>query len=683
MTAMIWPPPERGGEPPVTLPTGERELASWARPADQGAMDSQTPATTTGGTSAGWLARGNPEQVHQIVYRWADPTLTGIRGVGPVATSLARGELERWDGQLRESVWAATADPPADTAWLADDTGTSGTGPNAVRAAGYAYLLVPAGAAIIRKTPTVDGDGRPGSTFAHVLVGSPEQLTVATALGLYAWAGWLGAVAQPPAGGRLLPLELSGLIGAAQSGIAQLDEPHRQLRSPISELITTVVDTVFASPAAPVTIVGTVPAPLTVVYALVSILGSAGGPWTFGTRERTDLGAAAPRLVLLAPGADLLAADQDRRRVNANQRPPAHPEARFARALVREFIRAGGAGMVALQPARPVTVAADVAAWEQQVSVAPGILPGDVADAGRRLLGDAPRPEDRELFEAQNGAFAHAGLGWLPDAALIELATVVLARLTASGKSGMAHGQRLAANTIGDVAVDACLNGPYPDRQPVLDATAALSLPPPLVRARLEAHLARPATLEHRLDLLRIMDVLGCPIRSDDRLAAAMFADLSGPRLLDLAVRLAGEERYLAMLLAEVVAVRRDPALAEMRRDNALPLRRYLSQLARVLGSDPAETTRLFTLLFGGAYGRWLPARVVREILAVAQETTDDPLLWVAQRLARGRVRREVERTVVARQPQRGRTPPAWPGVAQPTPPAGPSRSDPPTGSPS
>jgi hypothetical protein len=697
---MTWPLASHRRVGPVLMSAGGPELTGWERHAEEGAAAAEAAAPaalTTGATRAGGPAPGALEPVHQVVYRWADPTLTGIRGVGPVATSLSQVALERWDGQLRESVWASAADPSAAGSRPGPgQAGTPGTGPTAVRAVGYAYLLVPAGAAVIRKVPTVDGDGRPGSTFAHVLVGSPEQLTVGMALGLYAWPGWLSAPAQPLDGGRLTPLALPDLIGAAESGLAHLDEPHRQLTAPVTELVTAVVDAVLADPAAPVTIVGAVPSPLTTVHALTSILEPAGAPWTFGTRERTDLGAAAPRLILLPPGTDLLAADQDRCRVRADQRSPAHPEARFARALVREFLRSGRAGLVALHPPGPIAATADVASWEQRVSVAPGILPGDVADAARRLLAEAARREDWELFEAQDGAFARAGLGRLPDDALIDLVGTVGARLTGPGRAvAWGRGQLLAGDAILDVAVGGCLRGPYPDRRPLLAATAALPLPAELAHAELAdllPRLARPVPVNQRLDLLRIMSTLGSPMTSDDRLTLSMFADVPGSHLLDLAVQLAGRERDLATLLAEIVAVRRDPVLVEMRTDNAWPLRHYLGELVRALGVDLTETTRLFNVLFGAAYGRRLPARVVREILNDARDTAHDPLLWAVQRLAKGRALREVEKAVNTWHwesrglppPEKGRKRPPRPGAAPPPPAARrPPGSDPSTGSPS
>ena len=110
---------------PSAASSGTRTVP-WKRSLQHRSLS--TISTRTGGppalrlgnssTARGWTVAGMTEQltrhgtIDQIVYRWSPRSLTGKRGVGPVATSLDADALRVWDGRLTLS---QTTDPPAET----------------------------------------------------------------------------------------------------------------------------------------------------------------------------------------------------------------------------------------------------------------------------------------------------------------------------------------------------------------------------------------------------------------------------------------------------------------------------------------------------------------------------------------------------------------------------------------
>ena len=129
--------------------------------------------------------------IDQIVYCWSPHSLLGTRGVGPISTSLPADALADWNERLGQAIWAAD-DAPG--------------GPP-----GLAYLRFGIDAAILRKLPVADANGRPGATFTHVLVGPDVELTADLALGLADWDGWYseeGGLAGSRELRRLSPADL-------------------------------------------------------------------------------------------------------------------------------------------------------------------------------------------------------------------------------------------------------------------------------------------------------------------------------------------------------------------------------------------------------------------------------------------------------------------------------------------
>ncbi|MFG1722640.1 hypothetical protein ACGFII_28840 [Micromonospora chalcea] len=308
--------------------------------------------------------RNSQAYVHQVVFRWAEMTLTGNRGVGPVASSMHPGDIDAWRSRLDREIWAAGA-------------------------RGLSYLAGEETAVVVHKLPVEDTNERPGSTLTHVLIGPAAALTAERALGLYDWHGWFREDMSTPADGRLPALDVGQVSAEADHGLVLLRRRAREVPpGPIERLARTLM----ADPATPLSVLGMqLPVPA-VLCGLVDLLGPAYRPWTFATAESSDDGVARPRLIFLEAVPGNVAT---RPRLSLGWEAPGEDDrdqflAVYAAAYRRDGLRAIG-------PVRPRTVFAksrEIASWERESLAAAGVLKSPLSllhRAGRGDVTDAER----------------------------------------------------------------------------------------------------------------------------------------------------------------------------------------------------------------------------------------------------------------------------------------------------
>ncbi|OXM68663.1 hypothetical protein CF165_11265 [Amycolatopsis vastitatis] len=360
--------------------------------------------------------------VDQIVYRWSPRSLTGKRGVGPVATSLDADALRVWDGRLGKLVWAT-----------GDDEETRPEQGFVFFAAGEQYGL-------LRKIPVADDEGRAGSTLAHVLI--CRALTTPEALGLTYWEDWTGDAAELPEDGVLPALDGPELGRWAEYGLYQLRERVAQLPP---EALTRLLGAVLENPVDDLTVTAAGAAPLELVCALADILGEAPGrPWTFATHESADTAADLPRVVFLA-GNQFSTRGSARRRVRLDTAAVAPAAASpVVAAIVTRYLRSGVDGVARLRPPEPLSGPKSVAAWAKGIQYAPGVL-ADAADLLRRMIdGGLTETELQVVVSGRIDEHLVAAVGRLPDSTLVR---------AAGTHAGTKTAQDLARRAVHELAV--------------------------------------------------------------------------------------------------------------------------------------------------------------------------------------------------------------------------------------
>ncbi|MFJ3673133.1 hypothetical protein ACIPSE_42410 [Streptomyces sp. NPDC090106] len=323
-------------------------------------------------------ARNGP-RADITVYRWSERSLTGRGDVGPVASSLERADLLRWNSRIEHLVWA-TQEHPGDTA------------------PGFVYLRHDNEAALLRKLPVRDPHGRAGSTLTHVLTGPANGVDLALALAACRsdWDSWLppqvleDALRDGPDSAervQRVPLDrLRALLLEEEHLLDALDEAAAGIPD---DLLVRLAETLMERPGAPLTVVGSPVDGEAVVHALAGLLGRVVlSSWTFATREENDGAKDLPQFVFVrGDGNGTLQSARHRVDVRADPGPPGplHDDATRLLALHR---RRGTSALSRLAPDRPMASAAKVREWAAGHQVAPGLM-SDVTS----LLEEAPQGE--------------------------------------------------------------------------------------------------------------------------------------------------------------------------------------------------------------------------------------------------------------------------------------------------
>jgi hypothetical protein len=361
-------------------------------------------------TMLGETAR-NEGRLHQIVFRWSEQSLSGHRGLGPVASSLDPEQVTQWEHRLQDMIWAAPAEDAA-----------------------VAYLEFGDEAAVIRRVPASDTTGRE-STLAHVIVGPGLDPALALALSRSGWPGWIG-VGHEPMDSSLPPLWIDDLRAAAVSGAEGPDGLRAGAAALAGPVLADVVTAAFTDPRAELTVIAPGRDPAAVMFAILELLGDViPGPFTFSTFEATDTGAGRPRVVFLADRPQFSLRTSARRRVplpEPGAPPPPASDASdafdapdelavFALAWCRVHRGRGSTGLRPLLPDRPLTTPKEVRSWLRSEAVVNGVLADPVDLLRRAGEDDVTAQEARLLDDGLTGLDLDEALTRLPDAALREL----------------------------------------------------------------------------------------------------------------------------------------------------------------------------------------------------------------------------------------------------------------------
>ncbi|MEV1073934.1 hypothetical protein [Micromonospora parva] len=512
----------------------------------------------------------NPQAYfHQVVFRWAEMTLIGKRGVGPVASSMPLEDVDLWRSRLDREIWAAGG-------------------------RGLSYLAVDGSGVVVHKLPVEDTNERPGSTLTHVLVGPAVALTAERALGLLDWHGWFRADMLTPADGRLPMLDAAQLTAEADHGLALLRRRAREVPpGPIERLARTLM----ADPATPLSVLGgQLPVPA-VLCGLVDLLGPAYRPWTFATAESSDDGAARPRLIFLEAVPGNVAT---RPRLSLGWEAPGLDDRDQFLAVYSDAYRRDG--LRAIGPLRPRTVFAkprEIASWERESLAAPGVLKSPLSLMHRAGRDDVTGAE-RDYLDRPQVVAELSGL--LPD--LPELRLTALLQDWSEGGAG--HwpelGDRLVehalARVVGVPEVSAELRA----------ATAALAPSVELVHRAVEPVLATlrersPAEqVWRRMSLLGDLHRLRVPIVADQPTVALVLSGIPTAGLIDqVAASSPQSSRVTDVLLAELARRR---ATGEDAAHVYEAMRRTLL-LVPVLQRSRSATEVMFALsrLLGSLFG--------------------------------------------------------------------------------
>jgi hypothetical protein len=308
---------------------------------------------------------GTGGRLDQIVFAWSEDSLTGTRGIGPVAASLPVEELQRWTGRLKGAAWAVQETPGGQS--------------------GFSYLVYEDVAAVLRKWPVHDEGGRPGSTWTHVLTGPARLLTTDLALLLAGWDGWLKPEAASPRSRQMSALEAGRLVGERLSAADRADTANDTVQ---------VLTRILADPQSAVIVTGAQAPTIHVTRAVIEILeaiGDFGQPWTFATRESGASVPAGARIVFLledpeSPGYPSRRSAHTRIEIRPDGPDPHLLTTALSQMLVHAWVSEGRAVPPGLRAVNRLDSADAVARWAQSVQLAPGVLRDD-----QRLLRGAIR----------------------------------------------------------------------------------------------------------------------------------------------------------------------------------------------------------------------------------------------------------------------------------------------------
>ncbi|OPG04382.1 hypothetical protein B1R27_25345 [Streptomyces sp. GKU 895] len=362
-------------------------------------------------------AHGGP-RADITVYQWSERSLTGRGDVGPVATSLDREALLRWNSRIEHLVWASQ-EHPGDTA------------------PGFVYLRHENEAAVLRKLPVRDPNGRAGSTLTHVLTGPAGGIDLHLALAACRsdWDDWLpppvrqsalldGQAARGGGAERLerVPLDLvRQLLIEEQRLLGALDTAAEDVPD---DLLVRLAEALMEQPGAPLTVVGSPADGEVVVHALAGLLGRVVlGSWGFATREENDTAKDLPQFVFVRSDGTEPALHPAPRRRQGRPGPPAcatRPHAWSPSAAPRHR-------RAKLLPDQPMASATKIAvggrtsgrprADERCHEPAGGGPAGDLSDredAYLRSTTAVPRIQ-LELDRATEGQLARLLVLWRPD----------------------------------------------------------------------------------------------------------------------------------------------------------------------------------------------------------------------------------------------------------------------------
>jgi len=309
----------------------------------------------------------DPRLLDQILFCWAERTLTGSSGVGPVLSSLqSETELAQWEHRLLAADWAAAA------------VAGSATVPALV------YLRFADQAVVMRKETVTDPHGRGGSPLTHALIGHESVLDAWIALGLHDWTGWIRKD-DVPAG--------LGLLDGAQLRVAA-DAGYRTLRDRAQrlnhQLLAALLGTFLSDPSGrfsvyppdePTTAVPTAE----LMCGILDVLGETGGqPWTFSTGEEEEPATASrPRVVFVRKAKGFSTRGATGHSVTVGQfawrAKKADPENEvrlhdFGVALADGYSRMGPSVIDSRRPPEPICTLGDAIAWSVKAQIVPGVL---------------------------------------------------------------------------------------------------------------------------------------------------------------------------------------------------------------------------------------------------------------------------------------------------------------------
>ncbi|WP_433830913.1 hypothetical protein ACQP2E_12115 [Actinoplanes sp. CA-015351] len=516
--------------------------------------------------------------VHQLMFRWAEMTLTGNKGVGPVASSMDLEQTSAWRARLESEIWAATRP-------------------------GMSYLESHGAGVVVHKLPVNDNNDRPGSTLTHVLIGRPEDLGAQFALGLTDWHGWIREGGTTPEGGRLPVLDAAQIAADAERGLRQLRPRAREvLPGPLEQLVRAVLD----DPATPLSVLaGSLPA-AEVLCGMIDLLGPAYGPWTFATADAGDDGAGRPRIVFL---------DRAPERVSARNRIKLGWDAQgddFLAAYTEAYRRGGLRAVGPVRPPAVFTKAKDIANWERDAQVVPGVLNSPFSlllRAGRAALTEA------ELEYVGRPRTVDELAGLLPRLSDQELTEVVQEWAAPEGREQSPD----LADRVTDVAVQRIILVPQRSAELAV-ATEALAPSPDSVHRAVEAALSEirghpePHQIKRRIGLLRVVTRLGVPYLASNPTIALILSGISGPTLITLIATSSPETpRLTELLLGDLRRVRAEgndarPVFEAMRQHRLL-----LPVLLR--SRSPAEAVPMLRDLLAGMFGPLAGAATTIEYL--------------------------------------------------------------------
>lgn len=296
------------------------------------------------------LSYNGPNRLDQTVFTWSENSLIGTRGIGPVSSSLSMEGLRRWVHQLGGAIWAAQEVPG--------------------NPSGVSYLVYDDVAAVLQKWPVHDENGRPGSTWTHVLTGPVSLLSTDMALDLIGWDGWMGPdsgfaatealLAPDVAPNRVRPVSFIDGALVAQDSVQVLAQI---LAAPECDLIVTGA----RAPSVDV---------IRVVVGALGDIGDYGSPWTFASREGADSAPAGARISFLvqAPGFSPHRSVRTRIEIQPDGEGSSPGTVELSRMLVEARIRRGLAVPRALRAQGALDSAEAVARWAEAVQFAPGVV---------------------------------------------------------------------------------------------------------------------------------------------------------------------------------------------------------------------------------------------------------------------------------------------------------------------
>ncbi|KOV61838.1 hypothetical protein [Streptomyces sp. MMG1121] len=521
--------------------------------------------------------------VDQILFGWAERDHEGNAGVRPVAHSGLR-TIDRWAKRL-QYVWATQ----------------DGQGEQPELTASLVHLVFEDEAAVLRKLPSRNPDGRGGATLTHVLVGDPRAIGSRLALGLHDWPGWQE---REPDGSRtaLAPLDLTDLEEAARPGLAALRE--RVTEIPAHQL-SALVARVLAEPAEDFSVITRPPLALPMMTALLDIVGPVDGrPWTFAGRESTDKGSHQPRVVFLAARPPQSMYINQRHRVDVTEPPPDSDTARFAAQLVELYLESGHAALERIRPRQPLRDAADAAAWRRSVPV----VDGRISDPRVRL--DVFLDDDLLERAAARGALMSERNHFVGELRKQPVEWLVAALRRWHRLEQRAVRRHELRDLLVSEAVEACLAGNGPDA--LVHATADAEPPASSVSAvfHQQVHegldLSRPG---HRR-LLIVALHLGMPAAALDH--AGLLAASPADELLDLVGRYA--ERFpdaMHLVLRHLADAGESPDTARLWYEQRL----LLGPVDRIAGGDRVKEVDCFRQLLLAAYGPVLDRAAATELV--------------------------------------------------------------------